>query len=388
MTTRLSDGDPAPPFTLPDADGKNVSLADFPGQRVIVYFYPAAMTPGCTTQAVDFTGSMDEFDAAGVHVIGISPDAQEKLIQFREQESVAFPLLSDVDKSTLNAYGAYGEKLLYGKLVEGVIRSTFVIDVDDKGPARWRSPSTTSRRPVTSTSSSGNWRCRARASPQRLDPIAGPAGVVELVDTQDLGSCAFGCEGSSPSFGTVSWRRSASRGSRSSPPTSSSFANEKACSLTPPQFGGARSRILCAPDQTLEIRAVCAHNGLQTRSEGRTCENARARTRMSVAGVVGERITRAHGLLATPSSTLLRLAPVMARSGTGDGGADDRGDDEQPDLGEGTAAGEPGHTQRAGRVTEVFVTGMLARWMRVRPRPMAIGANPFGARSSVAPRMM
>jgi thioredoxin-dependent peroxiredoxin len=133
MTTRLSDGDAAPPFTLPDADGKNVSLADFPGQRVIVYFYPAAMTPGCTTQAIDFTASMDELDAVGVRVIGISPDAQEKLIQFREQEAVGFPLLSDPDKSTLNAYGAYGEKLLYGKLIEGVIRSTFVIDVDQKG---------------------------------------------------------------------------------------------------------------------------------------------------------------------------------------------------------------------------------------------------------------
>ena len=133
MTTRLSDGDAAPPFTLPDADGKNVSLADFPGQRVIVYFYPGALTPGCTTQAIDFTAEIDELGAAGLHVIGISPDAQEKLIKFRKQESVGFPLLSDPDKSTLNAYGAYGEKLLYGKLIEGVIRSTFVIDVDQKG---------------------------------------------------------------------------------------------------------------------------------------------------------------------------------------------------------------------------------------------------------------
>ena len=133
MTIRLSDGDAAPPFSLPDADGKNVSLADFPGQRVIVYFYPAALTPGCTTQAIDFTAAMDDLGAAGLRVIGISPDAQERLIQFRERESVGFPLLSDPDKSTLNAYGAYGEKLLYGKLIEGVIRSTFVIDVDRKG---------------------------------------------------------------------------------------------------------------------------------------------------------------------------------------------------------------------------------------------------------------
>jgi peroxiredoxin Q/BCP len=133
MTTRLVDGDAAPAFTLPDADGKDVSLADFAGQRVIVYFYPAAMTPGCTTQAVDFTAAMADLTAAGLHVIGISPDPQEKLIQFRNQESVSFPLLSDADKTVLSAYGAYGEKLLYGKLIEGVIRSTFVIDVDTKG---------------------------------------------------------------------------------------------------------------------------------------------------------------------------------------------------------------------------------------------------------------
>ncbi len=133
MTTRLADGDAAPAFTLPDADGRPVSLSDFAGQRVIVYFYPAAMTPGCTTQAVDFTAAMDDLSAAGLHVIGVSPDAQEKLIQFRERQQVGFPLLSDPEKSTLNAYGAYGEKLLYGKLVEGVIRSTFVIDVDSRG---------------------------------------------------------------------------------------------------------------------------------------------------------------------------------------------------------------------------------------------------------------
>ncbi len=133
MTTRLTDGDAAPAFTLPDADGQEVSLTDFAGQRVIVYFYPAAMTPGCTTQAVDFTAAMAELTAAGLHVIGVSPDTQEKLIQFRNQQSVSFPLLSDVGKTTLTAYGAYGEKLLYGKLIEGVIRSTFVIDVDAKG---------------------------------------------------------------------------------------------------------------------------------------------------------------------------------------------------------------------------------------------------------------
>jgi peroxiredoxin Q/BCP len=133
MTTRLADGDAAPAFSLPDADGREVSLADFAGQRVIVYFYPAAMTPGCTTQAVDFNAAMADLTAAGLHVVGVSPDTQEKLIQFRDQQSVSFPLLSDVDKTTLSAYGAYGEKLLYGKLIEGVIRSTFVIDVDADG---------------------------------------------------------------------------------------------------------------------------------------------------------------------------------------------------------------------------------------------------------------
>ena len=133
MTTRLSAGDAAPAFTLPDADGQPVSLSDFPGQRVIVYFYPAAMTPGCTTQAVDFTAAMDDLGAAGVRVLGISPDDQTKLAKFREHSSVAFPLLSDPERSTLLAYGAYGEKLLYGKLVEGVLRSTFVVEVDEQG---------------------------------------------------------------------------------------------------------------------------------------------------------------------------------------------------------------------------------------------------------------
>jgi peroxiredoxin Q/BCP len=131
--TRLDAGAPAPAFTLPDADGHSVSLSDFAGQRVIVYFYPAALTPGCTTQAVDFTAAMDELNKAGLHVVGVSPDEQPKLSQFRERQSVAFPLLSDPDKTVLGAYGAYGEKLLYGKLVEGVIRSTFVVDVDNKG---------------------------------------------------------------------------------------------------------------------------------------------------------------------------------------------------------------------------------------------------------------
>jgi peroxiredoxin Q/BCP len=133
MATQLSPGDPAPPFTLSDADRSDVSLSDFPGKRVIVYFYPAAMTAGCTTQAIDFTAAIDDLGQAGVQVIGISPDEPEKLAQFRQQQSIGFPLLSDPERTVLNAYGAYGEKLLYGKLVEGVIRSTFVVDVDEKG---------------------------------------------------------------------------------------------------------------------------------------------------------------------------------------------------------------------------------------------------------------
>jgi thioredoxin-dependent peroxiredoxin len=131
-TTRLTTGDPAPDFTLPDADGKPVALEDFRGQRVIVYFYPAAMTPGCTTQACDFRDSLASLNGAGIAVLGISPDPVEKLAEFREQESLSFPLLSDVDKTVLNAYGAYGEKNNYGKTVVGVIRSTFVIDPDGK----------------------------------------------------------------------------------------------------------------------------------------------------------------------------------------------------------------------------------------------------------------
>ena len=128
--THLEAGSPAPDFTLPDADGKPVSLKDYRGRRVIVYFYPAAMTPGCTTQACDFRDNLAELDGAGVAVLGVSPDPVEKLAQFRDEQSLTFPLLSDVDKSVLNAYGAYGEKNNYGKTVIGVIRSTFVVGPD------------------------------------------------------------------------------------------------------------------------------------------------------------------------------------------------------------------------------------------------------------------
>ncbi|OYO20860.1 thioredoxin-dependent thiol peroxidase [Enemella dayhoffiae] len=133
MNTRLEAGDAAPAFTLTDSKGDSVSLADHAGRRVVVYFYPAAMTPGCTTQAIDFTAAMKEFEGAGVDVLGISPDKPEKLAKFADKESIAFPLLSDPDRSVMDAYGAYGTKTMYGKQVQGVIRSTFVVDVDGDG---------------------------------------------------------------------------------------------------------------------------------------------------------------------------------------------------------------------------------------------------------------
>jgi len=130
--TRLAAGDEAPDFTLPDADGNQVSLSGLRGQRVIVYFYPAAMTPGCTKEACDFTAAMPDLSAAGTTVLGISPDAPAKLAKFRDKEHLTFPLLSDPDKSVLTAYGAYGEKMNYGKTIMGVIRSTFIIDPEGK----------------------------------------------------------------------------------------------------------------------------------------------------------------------------------------------------------------------------------------------------------------
>src|SRR6188508_1517553 len=128
--TRLETGDTAPDFTLTDDHGEAVSLHDFKGRKVVLYVYPAAMTPGCTTQACDFRDSLDSLAAAGYSVLGLSKDSPEKLAKFRERDGLTFPLLSDPDKSVLEAYGAYGEKKLYGKAVVGVIRSTFVIGED------------------------------------------------------------------------------------------------------------------------------------------------------------------------------------------------------------------------------------------------------------------
>ena len=129
---RLAPGDEAPDFTLPDADGKPVTLSALRGQRVIVYFYPAAMTPGCTKEACDFSESLPDLGKAGLTVLGISPDAPAKLRRFREKEHITFPLLSDPERTVLTAYGAYGEKMNYGKKTMGVIRSTFVVGADGK----------------------------------------------------------------------------------------------------------------------------------------------------------------------------------------------------------------------------------------------------------------
>jgi peroxiredoxin Q/BCP len=126
--SRLQPGDTAPAFTLTSDTGESVSLSDFSGRKTIVYFYPAAMTPGCTKQACDFTDSLDALKARGYEVVGISPDKPEKLAKFRERDSLTITLLSDPDKAVLSAWGAFGEKKLYGKVVEGVIRSTFVVD--------------------------------------------------------------------------------------------------------------------------------------------------------------------------------------------------------------------------------------------------------------------
>jgi peroxiredoxin Q/BCP len=129
---RLDTGITAPDFTLPDADGNDVSLSDYRGRRVIVYFYPAASTPGCTTQACDFRDNLAELDSRDFAVIGISPDKPAKLAKFRDEQALTFPLLSDPDRTVLEAYGAYGEKKLYGKTMVGVIRSTVIVGPEGK----------------------------------------------------------------------------------------------------------------------------------------------------------------------------------------------------------------------------------------------------------------
>ncbi len=129
---RLSPGDLAPDFTLPTATGKDLTLSDLRGRRVVIFFFPAAMTPGCTTQACDFRDSLDTLHEAGYTVLGISPDPVDKLAEFTRTADLTYPLASDADRAVLTAWGAFGEKKLYGKVVEGVIRSTVVLDEDGR----------------------------------------------------------------------------------------------------------------------------------------------------------------------------------------------------------------------------------------------------------------
>jgi peroxiredoxin Q/BCP len=132
MNNRLADGDAAPEFRLPDSDGNLVSLSDFRGRHVVVYFYPSAGTPGCTKQACDFRDNLAELNDAGFAVVGISPDKPAKLAKFVADEGLTFPLLSDENREVLNAWGAFGEKRNYGRTFMGVLRSTFVVDPDGK----------------------------------------------------------------------------------------------------------------------------------------------------------------------------------------------------------------------------------------------------------------
>lgn len=133
---QLTPGDPAPAFTLPDANGTPVSLADHAGERVIVYFYPAALTPGCTIEAIDFTTAVPALQAAGYTVIGISPDAPPKLKTFTERENLGITLLSDPEHAAIEPYGAWGVRTMYGKQSVGLLRSTFVVTVDAEGQGR------------------------------------------------------------------------------------------------------------------------------------------------------------------------------------------------------------------------------------------------------------
>jgi peroxiredoxin Q/BCP len=132
MSERIAAGAEAPEFTLPDQDGSPVSLADYRGQKVVVYFYPAASTPGCTTEACDFRDNINSLKSAGYQVLGVSKDSLDALQKFREEQNLNFPLLSDSDLTVHQAYGAHGEKSLYGKTVVGVIRSTFVVDEEGR----------------------------------------------------------------------------------------------------------------------------------------------------------------------------------------------------------------------------------------------------------------
>ncbi len=134
---RLDAGTPAPAFTLPDNDGAQVSLTDFAGSKVVLYFYPAASTPGCTTQACDFRDNLASLKAAGYVVLGVSKDGPDALQKFADEEHVPFPLLSDPEGTVIEAYGAWGEKSMYGKKMLGIIRSTVLIGTDGKVARHW-----------------------------------------------------------------------------------------------------------------------------------------------------------------------------------------------------------------------------------------------------------
>ncbi len=136
---KLAPGSKAPAFTLPDAEGNKVSLSDFAGQRVVVYFYPRDDTPGCTKEACQFNDALSQFEGLGIPVIGISPDKQAAHVKFRDKYGLQFPLLSDPDHKVMEKYGAYGEKMMYGKATTGVIRSTFLIDEKGKIARAWYS---------------------------------------------------------------------------------------------------------------------------------------------------------------------------------------------------------------------------------------------------------
>src|SRR3974390_2025785 len=134
---RLEEGDKAPAFTLPAQDGAKVALRDYLGQRVVVYFYPADDTPGCTKEACQFNDNLRAFDRAGVAVLGISPDKAEKHVKFRTKYKLKFPLLTDADKTVMEKYGAWGEKTLYGRKTVGTIRSTFLVGPNGKVQRAW-----------------------------------------------------------------------------------------------------------------------------------------------------------------------------------------------------------------------------------------------------------
>jgi peroxiredoxin Q/BCP len=134
---KLAAGARAPAFTLPDAEGNKVSLSDFAGQKVVVYFYPRDDTPGCTKEACQFNDALSQFEGLGIPVIGISPDKQASHVRFRDKYGLRFPLLSDPDHKVMEKYGAWGEKTMYGKPTTGVIRSTFLIDEKGKVARAW-----------------------------------------------------------------------------------------------------------------------------------------------------------------------------------------------------------------------------------------------------------